>query len=188
VGDGDRDAALGRAIELREHDACDAGNGRELACLREAVLTDGRIEQIGSPIEVYREPATRFVADFIGNSNILEVEADGAGAGDIVLALRNGLRLSARRRTGPARAAWAVIRPEHLRPSRSPEAEPGTNVIAGDIGAVEFLGEDTHLRVQVAGIDPLLVAVKSTRDAAELAGHRQVYLHVRADDIYVLPR
>ena len=155
---------------------------------RIAVLADGRIEQVGSPVEVYREPATRFVADFIGNSNILEVEADGSGPGDVMLALRNGLRLAARRRAAPARTAWAVIRPEHLRPSRSPHAEPGTSVIAGDISAVEFLGEDTQLRVEVAGIAPLLVAVKSTRDAAELAGTRQVYLHVRADDVYLLPR
>ena len=44
VGDGDGDAALGRAIELGEHDAGDAGDAHELARLREAVLPDGRVE------------------------------------------------------------------------------------------------------------------------------------------------
>ena len=46
---------------------------------RIAVMEEGRIEQIGMPEEIYRRPASRFVADFIGESNFLEVERGSDG-------------------------------------------------------------------------------------------------------------
>jgi putative spermidine/putrescine transport system ATP-binding protein len=81
---------------------------------RIAVFNDGRIEQIGSPLDVYNRPASRFVAEFIGDSNILAGHIDPARPGTVELA---GI--------GPARVACAdapagpvdlLIRPERLRP------------------------------------------------------------------------
>src|SRR5260370_78137 len=48
-------------------------------CGRIAVMNRGRIEQIGSPEDIYERPATRFVADFVGRANILKATRDGAG-------------------------------------------------------------------------------------------------------------
>ena len=53
---------------------------------RIAVLNDGRIEQIGTPSEIYHRPTSRFVADFIGESNFLEVHGDGEASGVVRLA------------------------------------------------------------------------------------------------------
>src|SRR5262245_47645958 len=47
---------------------------------RIAVMSNGRIEQIGSPVEVYEEPATAYVADFLGVSNLMSAQGDGGGS------------------------------------------------------------------------------------------------------------
>jgi len=81
---------------------------------RIAVFNEGHIEQIGSPLDVYNRPASRFVAEFIGDSNILTGHVDPARPGAVEL---TGI--------GAVRVAWAdapagpvdlLIRPERLRP------------------------------------------------------------------------
>src|SRR5919198_5122381 len=82
---------------------------------RVAVMSNGRIEQIGSPSEVYEEPASAWVADFLGVSNLMEAHADGHGP-DGACRIRVGdFELTARRgdtdASGPVRV---VIRPERV--------------------------------------------------------------------------
>ena len=55
-----------------------------------AVMNDGRIEQIDSPQSIYDAPQTRFVADFIGNTNLIDVEIVGSGSRDGLVAVRLG--------------------------------------------------------------------------------------------------
>ena len=69
---------------------------------RVAVMNGGRVEQAGSPREVYEEPGTVFVADFLGVSNLLTGEASADGR---VRAARRRAHASVRRRARPARAA-----------------------------------------------------------------------------------
>src|SRR5262249_60664411 len=60
---------------------------------RLAVMSGGRIEQIGSPVAVYEEPATAYVADFLGVSNMMSAEGDGTGmarVGDFQLTAAGG--------------------------------------------------------------------------------------------------
>jgi multiple sugar transport system ATP-binding protein len=92
------------------------------------VLNAGRIEQVGSPLDLYRAPANLFVAGFIGSPrmNLIEgAEAQKRGA------------------------ATMGIRPEHLRVSR----EAGD--WAGTVGVAEHLGSDTFLHVNVDGVGAL---------------------------------
>src|SRR5437667_3654093 len=66
---------------------------------RIAVLKAGHIEQVGSPFEIYRRPSSRFVADFIGESNFFEASLDGGASGTV--ALTDGTRVACADASGP---------------------------------------------------------------------------------------
>jgi putative spermidine/putrescine transport system ATP-binding protein len=81
---------------------------------RIAVFNNGRIEQIGSPLDVYNRPASRFVAEFIGDSNILAGHIDPARPGTVELAGIGAARVACA--DAPAGPVDLLIRPERLRP------------------------------------------------------------------------
>ena len=108
---------------------------------RMIVMNAGRAEQIGTPMEVYENPATLFVAGFIGSPamNFLPARAEGGSrfallAGGAVRAAVDGVPVGA--------AATVGIRPEHLRPVPAAEA-----MLSGQVEMVEQLGADTLLHV-----------------------------------------
>jgi spermidine/putrescine transport system ATP-binding protein len=115
---------------------------------RIAVMRGGKIEQLGTPEEVYLRPATRFVAQFLGEANLLEGEGEPGGRlrwADHLLAVDRKLS------PGPATVA---LRPERVRviwnaamdPSR-----PGENRLTGHVVERLFVGTGTRLVVDVAG-------------------------------------
>ena len=95
---------------------------------RLAVFNAGRIEQIGTPAEVYERPATPFVAGFVGTSNLLAATVDGPGRVHHVRVGRDGLVLLAER--APSDRAHVAVRPEKIRlqdpgePPRTGSATP----------------------------------------------------------------
>ncbi len=108
---------------------------------RMIVMNAGRAEQIGTPMEVYENPATLFVAGFIGSPamNFLPARAEGGSR----FALLAGGAVTAAVEGTPAGAAITVgIRPEHLRPVPAAEA-----MLSGQVEMVEQLGADTLLHV-----------------------------------------
>jgi putative spermidine/putrescine transport system ATP-binding protein len=127
---------------------------------RVAVMANGRIEQIGSPVEVYEQPATEFVAGFIGISNVL---------------LRDGVRF--------------VVRPEKIRMlTEGEEPEPGMRVEPGTVVEVVYVGMSTRYVVRLDRGEQL-VAVRQNMDAtgdAEKFQGRPVRLGWTADHMYVL--
>ncbi|MXU65071.1 ABC transporter ATP-binding protein [Oceanomicrobium pacificus] len=111
------------------------------------VLNAGRIEQVGSPIELYQRPANRFVAGFIGSPKMNFLKAD-TQAGSVTLP---GGRLSVAH--PPAGLAEIGVRPEHLRIGTD-----GDGRIEGVLEATEHLGSDTFAILAVEGADrPLMV-------------------------------
>jgi sn-glycerol 3-phosphate transport system ATP-binding protein len=111
---------------------------------RMVVMNAGRAEQIGTPMEVYQNPATVFVAGFIGSPamNFIDgrsedngrIQLDGSGALIVPKAPAAGKKLT------------IGIRPEHLTPSKPSEAN-----LVGSVEVIEALGADTLLHVAVAG-------------------------------------
>jgi sn-glycerol 3-phosphate transport system ATP-binding protein len=108
---------------------------------RMIVMNAGRAEQIGAPMEVYRNPATLFVAGFIGSPamNFLPAKAEGGGrfalaAGGSIVA-PNGHALQ-------GTAVTLGIRPEHLAPADADRA-----IVGGEVQMVEQLGADTLVHV-----------------------------------------
>ncbi len=126
---------------------------------RIVVMNHGVIEQVGTPQQVYREPASPFVADFVGRVNVLSGQVDAAGhlrVGDAVLQF--GLVQGQARPRGQDLKVY--LRPEDvlaqpLPPgSAMPEAfEPGaSNVLAARIDKIEFLGAYCLARVTSASL------------------------------------
>jgi spermidine/putrescine transport system ATP-binding protein len=113
---------------------------------RLAVMNEGRIEQVGSPREVYEEPATAYVADFLGVSNMLDAQATGTDSegrcrvrvGDLEL-LASGGHTSAR---GSVRV---VVRPERVRVEAS--RKTGENRLPGKVDRVVYAGAISQLVV-----------------------------------------
>src|SRR5437879_7017829 len=129
---------------------------------RVAVMANGQIEQVGSPVEVYERPATEFVAGFIGISNVL---------------VRDGVRF--------------VVRPEKIRMlSEGEPAPPGMVVESGEVEEVIYVGMSTRYVVRLERGEHL-VAVRQNMDAlgdAERFEGRPVRLAWTADHTFVLDK
>jgi sn-glycerol 3-phosphate transport system ATP-binding protein len=111
---------------------------------RMIVMNAGRAEQIGTPMEVYENPATVFVAGFIGSPAMNFLEGKGDGTGQIAL---DGTGKVAVRVPVPAgRKVTIGVRPEHLTPSA-----PSAASVVGSVEMVEALGADTLVHVAVSG-------------------------------------
>ncbi len=112
---------------------------------RMIVMNAGKAEQIGSPMEVYDDPATQFVAGFIG-SPAMNFVAGTTGEGGLV-ALDGGGRVAHRMQgLGAGRKVTVGIRPEHLSP-----ASAGDGLLQGPVEMVEQLGADTLTHIGHGG-------------------------------------
>jgi iron(III) transport system ATP-binding protein len=121
-----------------------------------AVMNEGVIMQVGTPHEIYERPRSRFVADFIGRTNLLEakvVAADGPGNYRVRTALGE-LRASSADGLQPGAAVALSIRPEDI--ELAEERPQGLNVCAGTVSAKVFLGDTVDFQVAVG--DQLVLA------------------------------
>src|SRR5579875_894439 len=116
---------------------------------RLAVMSKGKIVQLGTPAEVYNEPADAYVADFLGVSNLMDAEVDTGSSGHDCCRLRLG-DFALEAKAGRLDATGAVklaIRPErvHLHPYQ----EAGPNRVPGMVERVVFIGSTTHIHVRL---------------------------------------
>jgi spermidine/putrescine ABC transporter ATP-binding subunit len=157
---------------------------------RIAVLSHGHIEQIGTPSEIYEEPATTFVAEFIGSSNLLAARIVEQGGNTVVVETAGGLRL--RCAGGNANGAAEVsvlLRPERIG-VRSPGAGNGgdPNRFTARVVDVTYLGEDLHLGLELAGGQVLRAALKNTGSARDWSPMQSVEIVVDPTDLRLLSR
>ena len=108
---------------------------------RMIVMNEGRAEQIGTPMDVYQNPATLFVAGFIGSPAMNFMPANAQGGVQFSL-IAGGTATAAIRGTEAGRAVTVGVRPEHLQP-----AEPRNAIVSGEVEMVEQLGADTLLHI-----------------------------------------
>ena len=111
---------------------------------RMIVMHAGRAEQIGTPMEVYENPASVFVAGFIGSPAMNFLAAKVEAGGRIVLDA--GGAIGAGTKIGEGRKVTAGVRPEHLTP-----CAPSVSNLVGSVEIIEALGADTLIHVAVAG-------------------------------------
>ena len=151
---------------------------------RIAVLNDGRIEQIGTPSEIYYRPISRFVADFIGESNFLEVETVG---GTARLADGRSVPYDPPAGAAPGRVTL-MVRPESIELSE-PSSAPAAS-LRGRIVQTSFLGNQTRVTVACEGVPEPLTASRFGREriaALDLVHDKEVSLWWEGEDAVVLP-
>jgi iron(III) transport system ATP-binding protein len=120
---------------------------------RIVVMNQGVIEQVGTPTEVYRRPASAFVADFVGTTNFLPAVVVGAGQvrfGRIDLACELDVR------PGAGHDVTLAIRPEDVVVRNVVPSTP--NAFTAHVAEIEFLGSFCRVGLAIDGADPTLVA------------------------------
>jgi spermidine/putrescine transport system ATP-binding protein len=153
---------------------------------RVAVLNAGRVEQIGTVNEIYYKPATRFVASFIGESNIVEAEILRAEGEFLFCRLEGGLELAVRTPNPPAHSKVLLsLRPEKIRLTR--ENPGGRNSFLGTIEMEIFKGAVDDLTISVEG-GLQLGAVLANDGQAESDFHEgeRVFARIQPEDIHIV--
>jgi spermidine/putrescine transport system ATP-binding protein len=138
---------------------------------RIAVMSEGRVQQIGSPRDIYEAPVNRFVADFIGETNILQVEVEAVSEGRATAILPGGHRLTcpSSSRT-PGRHALS-IRPERV-----------TITSGGDLKAtvdrVVYLGTDLQVLTHLSDGTPFTLRLQNAARTAVPSSGDSISLHL----------
>jgi len=153
---------------------------------RIAVMNNGRVEQAASPKEVYEEPDTVFVADFLGVSNLLSAEAVGQDGGACTVQVGDR-RLRAQQGSTDARGEVKVmIRPERI--EIEPHSSAGDQRLPGMVERSVFLGGAYEVHVRVLGGELLKATVPNDggATAVDLETGSAVSLHLPPDALRVL--
>jgi spermidine/putrescine transport system ATP-binding protein len=130
---------------------------------RVAVLHRGRLEQFGSPVEIYEAPRSAFVSDFVGLSNFFEGRIVGRAGQDLEVESAGGLKILARGDAGPrAEAVRLAVRPEKIRLGH--EADAGArNTFPGRVRNAVYLGASTNYFVELVSGERVVVNVPNAR-------------------------
>lgn len=173
---------LGITTVMVTHDQSEA-----LAMADRAVVMDkGYIAQVGTPRQIYQQPSTPFVANFIGVMNFLKgvvVSADQVRCGNIVLNV-------AQNSVEPNQPVLAAIRPEDIQVLPTAEQTNLPNVLSGEIAAIEFLGSTYRVDLHPQGDakERLTIEVSTqTSRHLDLRPQSSLLLQLPADRIHVFP-
>ncbi|MEV7615251.1 ABC transporter ATP-binding protein [Streptomyces sp. NPDC089799] len=148
-----------------------------------AVMNGGRVEQLGAPAELYENPGTTFVANFLGTSNLIQASVESAGEEVVVSAGGTKLRLPGARCSTTPRSGGALligVRPEKI--SLVPAADEdtiaaGRNKVAGKIADSSFIGVSTQFVIDSPVCPELEVYVQNIERDARLVPGADVILH-----------
>ncbi|MGH8323665.1 MAG: ABC transporter ATP-binding protein, partial [Steroidobacteraceae bacterium] len=136
---------------------------------RVAIMHRGRVEQVGSPREIYEYPATPFVAGFIGRTNRIPATVETVTA-DQSIVVAGGQRFSIPMRLPEGARVTAMIRPHRMRISEAPEfPPPGLNGLKASINRITFAGEAITYEADLAGIK---LAVETQTGARGVISHQ----------------
>jgi spermidine/putrescine transport system ATP-binding protein len=156
---------------------------------RIAVMRLGEIEQVGAPEDVYENPATEFVAGFLGASNLLEGEVkqrDGAMA-TVLLPTGSTLSVPAERLNGRTTGVKVGVRPEKIRLERdSGESPSGWNSVTGTLRMATFVGVSHQFTIDGPGDRTLTVYAQNLGAESIPAPGQQVRLLWRPEHTFVV--
>ncbi len=180
-------ARLGATVIYVTHDQEEALTMSD----RVAVMGDGRIVQIGAPSELYERPATRWVADFIGQSNFLEGRVEGHEPdGMIAVRFPTGELALARGRDRPPTGAvvTVVLRPEKARSTLPREsAAASVNRLSGVVTEVVYLGHAIRRTIALRTGTTVVLQEANRSGARALPPGAAIDFHWAAEDGWVLP-
>ena len=147
---------------------------------RLAVMSNGRVEQVGNPVEVYEEPASAYVADFLGVSNMMSAVGEGGGRvrlGDFQLVAAGG-------DFGAEGRIRLVIRPERV--NLEDHGTAGDNRVPGMVERVLYVGSTIQVLVHLAHGETLQAWIQNRGGDPPWQQGTAVSVHLPADAIRVL--
>ena len=159
---------------------------------RIAVMSFGKVLQMGPAVDIYERPTSRFVADFIGESNFLEgtlKSVDGNRAIVTITALKQDLNAILMGEASPGDAVVVSIRPEKIRIADKPETNE--NCLEGTVVNSTYIGSDTHVYADVGGQQMKIWEqnrVSTLDPRAFYKKGQQLRLMLLADNVLVLPK
>jgi putrescine transport system ATP-binding protein len=118
---------------------------------RIAVMNRGQVVQVGTPSEIYEFPQSRFVADFIGTTNLFEGTVSGSEPGHILVQSAEAgceLIVDELGRFGSGQRVWVALRPEKIRLSKQPIAGNRVNQVKGTVWELGYLGNRSTYRIK----------------------------------------
>jgi putrescine transport system ATP-binding protein len=158
---------------------------------RIGVMNHGQLIQVATPSQIYEQPGSRWVADFIGDVNLIEGQVVEAGAGGTLVATPAGqLRAAASADAKAGDTVWVALRPEKVRIARAPPATPVENCMAGQVEDIGYLGDVSVYKVRLDGGHNLKAAVANLTRLIErpIGWDDRVWLSFTPDAAVVLTR
>ena len=155
---------------------------------RIAVMSGGMVEQVGRPGEVYEQPATSYVADFLGVSNLMDAVIEGGPSGAHCTVRVGEFRLlAALGRPGPGGGnVQLAIRPERVLIER--HGSPGDNRLPGTIERIVYVGPVIQVHVRLAKGTEMQAMVANRGLETDWSQGCPVTVHLPPDDLRVLPK
>lgn len=156
---------------------------------RIAVMHEGKVEQIGTPHQIYDRPQSAFVADFIGDTNLFQGRIEGAHPAMLWIRTQSGLKMTVQPSdvSGEPLTSGPVVvsvRPEKVKLSFTPPNEP-INCFEGRLKNVMYLGTHVHYVVKLRSGDQLTVRQSSALTVPD--SQTPIFLHWGASDCLALP-
>ena len=153
---------------------------------RVAVMSSGRVEQIGTVDEIYYRPASRFVATFIGETNIVEAEVLSGRNGLLHCRIEGGLKLDVKASpVAPGGKLLLSLRPERIRLHRT--APGGPNAFLGRISSEVFKGAVDDLTVAVAGgLELQALLANDGQQEFDFHEGEEVFCRIQPEDINIV--
>jgi putrescine transport system ATP-binding protein len=157
---------------------------------RIAVMNRGQVLQVGTPSEIYEFPQSRFVADFIGTTNLFEGTVSGSEPGHITVRSAEAgcdLVVDEIGRFGSGQRVWVALRPEKIRLSKQP-VEGGMNQIKGVVWELGYLGNRSTYRIKTDTGKLVTVFAQNDRRTSEwsIDWSDEVYLSWSANGAVIL--
>jgi len=144
----DLQARLGTTFVIVTHDQEEAMT----VAHRIGVMNQGRLVQVATPSEIYEQPSSRWVAEFIGDVNLIEGRIVSTNAEGTVVAGRAGLklRLSQAGMAAVGATVWVALRPEKVRLATEAPADTSENCARGRVVDIGYLGDVSTYKVRLA--------------------------------------
>jgi putative spermidine/putrescine transport system ATP-binding protein len=176
--------SVGTTVIYVTHDQTEALTMSDLV----VVMHQARVAQVGTPRVLYEAPANLFVADFLGDSNLLAAKMASTSGDEVAVEIANGQIIRAAGGTCKVAVGERVvvlIRPEDMSVDASKERTDGQDVLAGILRDISYHGDTFKLDVAV-GADMLKVKVAREHGAGMTPG-QEVYLTWKSGAVRVLP-
>ncbi len=160
---------------------------------RIAVMNRGQVVQVGTPSEIYEFPQSRFVADFIGTTNLFEGTVNATQPGHIVVRSTEAgcdLIVDETGRFGSGQRVWVALRPEKIRLSKQPLGGDRVNQMKGTVWELGYLGNRSTYRIKTETGKLVTVFAQNERRTSEwsIDWSDEVYLSWTANCAVLLPQ